>query len=108
MSNFKELLFMENDEWVQVTAQIEVYKEEIRKCIRHDDPRFSVELDDYLKDIYYMALDREYERRRIIEENILSKYNLRAMATRGSLESTDEDSMIRQIVKHGYLKGFKF
>ena len=100
MSNFKELLFTENDDWMKVTAKIEYFKEQIEKATLLNLPRH--------RSAYYAHLYRAYNEKEAIEAELLNQYNLRAMATRGSLESTDDDFLVSQIVKHGYLTGFKF
>ena len=101
MGNFKELLFMENDEWMRVTAKIESYKEKIKI--------YSVDIgNSKVVRGYYLALNNAYVRRDEIEHHILSKYNQRAMASRGSLESTDDDYLSVLLNKNGYLIGSKF
>ena len=101
MSNFKELLFMEDDDWMKVTARIESYKEKI-KLYSGDADKSKVVRG------YYLQLNNAYVRRDEIEHEILNKYNQRAMAARGSLDSTGDDFLVQLIAKNGYLTGFKF
>lgn len=102
MSNFRELLFMENDEWVKTTVLIDDYRDKIRECVLNNDlPQ---------RMAYYKLLDRAIERKAYIEASIMAGYRSSHKVYRldASYDTLSDDYLTDQIAKNGYLTGFKF
>ena len=101
MSNLREVLFMENKEWVKTKALEDDYRKKIRE--------YFIAKDDSNRRAYCKLLDQVIERKKQIESDILAAYYPNQKVYQLVDSDTISDNYITdQIAKNGYLTGSKF